>query len=137
MPPFRVGLYIRVIAVVESARLSYHLEQMAGLMAMFSGDDQLQWLAALNAIRYDVVRGNLAVLRGSGGDFTVATDGCIAENLGATALSHTGDNPPSGSGFWYLVRGVATAGNLTYDAPGNSQVGLRDAEIDASPVSCN
>jgi hypothetical protein len=104
---------------------------------LYMSDDQLQWLAALNAIRYDVVRGDLAALRGSGGDFTVATDGCIAENLGATALSHTGDTPPSGSGFWYLVRGVAAAGNLSYDAPGDSQVGLRDAEIDASPVSCN
>ena len=104
---------------------------------LYMSHDRLKWLAALGAVRYDVVRGDLAALRDSGGDFTVATDGCIAENFGGTALSHTDDDPPSGSGFWYLVRGVPALGNLTYDAPGDSQVGLRDAEIDASPVSCN
>ena len=32
---------------------------------------------------------------------------------------------------------IRYAQNLTYDAPGDSQVGSRDAEINASPVSCN
>ncbi len=106
---------------------------------LFMSDDQLLWLAALDAIRYDVVRGDLAALHGSGGDFTVATEDCMVENLGTTVLTHTDSNPPPGSAFWYLVRGVAPMplGNLTYDAPGDSQVGLRDAEINASPDSCN
>jgi hypothetical protein len=87
------------------------------------------------ASTYDLVRGSLGVLRTSGGDFTQATEECLANDLAPTELSY-GIDPPSGQGSWFLVRGVNCAGNGTYDSGTASQVGLRDAEIAASPDAC-
>jgi len=123
--------------VTGAALNGIQVRQVTPEPPLFLSANQLQWLTALDAIRYDVVRGDLATLHGSGGDFSVATEACIAENLGATELDHAGEIPAPGDAFWYLVRGVTTAGALTYNSPGHSQVGLRDAEIDASPFSCN
>ena len=97
----------------------------------------LEWLAALGADRYDVVRGDLATLRVSGGDFTAATEACVGEDLVSLELPFAGSDPDPDQAFWYVVRGANDSENLTYDAPGDTQVGSRDAEIDASPVSCS
>ena len=113
------------------------LRRLTSIPPLYASATEFEWLSALGAVRYDVVRGDLEALLATGGDFTAATDDCAAENSSAAAIDHTADVPLVGSGYWYVVRGVSATGNLTYDEPGTSQVGLRDAEINASPVSCN
>jgi len=95
----------------------------------------LSWTEAIGAYAYDVVKGDLRTLRRNSGDFSVSVDECLEENVEATSTSH-GENPPVGGGFWYLVRGVSAALNLTYDSGGPSQVCPRDDAIDADIDSC-
>lgn len=95
----------------------------------------LTWNEALGAHAYDVVRGDLTALHASDGNFTAAMRRCLGENLppgGPLDL----DDPPSSRGWWYLIRGVSDARNLTYDSGSSQQIGSRDAEIDASPRAC-
>ena len=102
---------------------------------LFVSRPRLSWLAALNAASYDVVRGDLRLLHDSGGNFTLATQQCLANNSASTFLDYSATRAP-GEGDWFLVRGVTPTGNLTYDSPGSSQVGLRDAEIATAAGTC-
>jgi hypothetical protein len=97
--------------------------------------DTLSWTAVQGAVAYDVVRGDLDTLVASGGDYTVATQGCEAADVAATSVT-LGLDPAPGTGQWYLVRGDSTQGPMTYQALYPSQVGLRDEEIQASGVAC-
>lgn len=103
--------------------------QKSGTDALFS------WPAIAGASAYDLARGDLGLLRSSGGDFSVATDSCLASKDSAT-LQTDGDLPATGEGFWYLARGANCSGPGSYDSAGLSQDGSRDAEIDAAPGSC-
>jgi hypothetical protein len=85
---------------------------------------------------YDLVRGNLATLRASGGDFTSATTACLGNNLPATSLPDPSGPPPVGGGFFYVLRPVNCGGPGTYDSGAPSQVGSRDPEINASAGAC-
>jgi hypothetical protein len=96
---------------------------------------ELLWTEEDGAYAYDVVKGDLHVLRDSFGGFSLAVDECLDENISSTSTSHDGD-PPGGEGFWYLVRGVSATGNLTYDSCGPAQAASRDDEIAASSESC-
>jgi hypothetical protein len=112
----------------------------AGLTALDVGkgpadEAQLQWSAVLGAMGSDVVRGELAVLAASDGDFTMAVDTCLADDEPVLALED-GDLAPEGSGFWYLVRGTNCGGAASYDSDGSGQVDGRDDEIDASVLAC-
>jgi hypothetical protein len=84
---------------------------------------------------YDVVRGDLGLLRSTNGNFAVATKMCIADNQDSTILSET-VTPNVGEGVWYLVRIIRPAGNGTYDSCADSQVAFRDPGIAASGVDC-
>jgi hypothetical protein len=95
----------------------------------------LSWTPLAIADAYDVIAGDLATLRASGGDFTAATQICLAENQPGTALPHATD-PGPGAGLWFLVRGAAGAVNLSWDTFTSDQVGSRDAEIAASAMAC-
>jgi hypothetical protein len=96
---------------------------------------ELSWTPLAAAVSYDVVRGDLAALTSSGGDFALATDGCVAQGIANTTVAD-GDDPAPGEGVWLLVRGVSSAGAMTFESLDDSQVGLRDDEISASGVSC-
>ena len=85
---------------------------------------------------FDVVRGDLVGLVGSGGDFAPATETCLANDATAPPVDD-GDVPASGQGFWYLLRSVNCGTNATYDTGEPSQIGLRDAEIGASGSDCD
>jgi hypothetical protein len=102
---------------------------------LFVDRTKLVWLAALDATRYDVVSGDLATLRSTGGDFFAATDACLIDATFALQLSYTGE-PNPGDVQWFLVRGKDTVGDLTWNAPGTAQVGNRDLEINAAVASC-
>jgi hypothetical protein len=100
-----------------------------------AGEAALAWSAVAGATGYDVVRGDLAVLAASNGDFTAAVVACLAEDQPSPALDDT-DAPAEGTGFWYLVRGTNCGGGASYDSGGPGQVGSRDAELDASLAAC-
>ena len=95
----------------------------------------LSWAPIATATSYDVVRGDLGILRTSAQRFTAATQGCLGNDVAATPI--TDSNPlAAGAGRWYLVR--ATAGGVagTYDSDSPRQVASRDAGIAASPNRC-
>ena len=105
-------------------------------MATKNGADlELSWFVVVDADWYEVVRGNLATLRSSGGDYTAAADSCAADNENSTSVLIAGD-PLPGDGFWYLVRATNCRGKGTYDAVGSAQIGARDAEIVAGANDC-
>jgi N-acetylneuraminic acid mutarotase len=95
----------------------------------------LEWEATAMSQSYDVVFGELVTLRSTGGDFALATSGCVTANSGvASAVFEPMPNP--GEGFWLIVRGRNCAGPGTYDSGGPAQVGSRDSGISASPLAC-
>ena len=89
----------------------------------------LAWSAQSGATGYDIVVGDLGLLLGSGGDFSVATTGCLANDHSTTSLAYT-DDPDPGEGVWLLTRAVNCGGNGSYGGP------LRDAGINASALAC-
>jgi hypothetical protein len=95
----------------------------------------LTWTEMADATAYDVVWGNLVVLRGGLGNFTTATTACLANDHPANVVE-VADVPPVGAGSWYLVRSVNCAGVGTYDSGAPSQVAPRDAEIAAASSTC-
>jgi hypothetical protein len=95
----------------------------------------LDWTPIQGAITYDVVRGDLATLLSSGGDYTAATVSCEASGVAGTSAA-LGLDPTPGNGYWFLVRGNSTQGHLSYQALYPSQVDLRDDEIIASGNDC-
>jgi len=98
-------------------------------------DLTLSWSSIAGATAYDVIRGDLGILGSSGGDFAASTQACLADDAGATSLSST-DTPPLNGGSFYLVRAVNCGGHGTYDDGDSSQVGSRDAGVNASPNAC-
>ena len=71
------------------------------------------------------------------GDYATATESCATDNeTGTTVVVSGTPEPPSGDGYWYLVRGVNCKGKGTFNSGGAMQVGLRDAEIAASGNDC-
>jgi gingipain R len=97
--------------------------------------DSLSWTEVEGAVFYDVVRGDLETLSQTAGDFSLATETCVVNDVGGT-LVDLSEIPPAGTGHWYLVRGVSTTGPMTFQALYDSQVGLRDPEIDAAIGTC-
>ena len=100
-----------------------------------AGTAQLEWSAVAAATGYDLVRGSLSLLRSSHGNFTTATTDCLENDLTGTSRDDT-DTPGAGDGFWYLVRAASCGGSATFDSGAPSQVGSRDAEIQAAPSTC-
>lgn len=99
------------------------------------GDAAVSWEPLPEATGYDVVRGELGVLRATQGDFTAATTECLGQHSTASSLAYA-DVPDPGQGFWFAVRGVAETGAGTYDEGSAHQVGWRDAEIAAAAGAC-
>jgi hypothetical protein len=95
----------------------------------------ISWSAAAGATGHDLVKGGLASLRSSGGDFTTSTTACLANDTSTMSASDSA-SPGPGAGFWYLARGVSCGGNGTYDSGAPRQAGSRDAEINASANAC-
>lgn len=103
--------------------------------APVSGTAPLVWSAVSGATGYDLARGSLSALRASQGNFAVSLSDCLETALNANTYADT-DTPSAGNGFWYLVRPVSCGGHGTYDSGAPSQVGSRDAEIQASTAAC-
>ena len=95
----------------------------------------LEWAAEPSATRYDVVKGGLASLRSTGGDFTASLLACL-EDDGTDLGASDPENPVPGSGFYYVVRAQRACRLGTYNTAAPSQAGDRDPEIEAAPPSC-
>lgn len=76
---------------------------------------------------YDVVRGELGLLRDSGGDFGVAGRECLAGATDAAAIDYK-PIPLPGDAFWFLVR--RTDPSCGFGSP------QRDAGIGSAPPGC-
>jgi hypothetical protein len=101
-----------------------------------SGADLLLgWAGPAGATGFDVVRGDLGILRSSGGDYSLATQECVAGRHTTTSLPVSGV-PAAGEGHWFLVRGANCGGSGTYDSGGIGQAGPRDAGILTSGDGC-
>jgi hypothetical protein len=108
----------------------------SGTLTLEVDRDRIAWVpSSSSASAYDLLRGSVTILHTSGGNFSLATEECLANDLADTEFPYDID-PPFGTGSWFLVRGVNCAGNGSYDSGDASQVGLRDAEIAASPNAC-
>jgi len=97
------------------------------------------------ALAFDLVRGDLAVLRSSGGDFQAALDAlpggedaCLANDTGGLSLVDPYGDPAPDTAYFTLLRPVTTVcaavGTLDDGVP--SQAGSRDAEVAGSSRAC-
>jgi hypothetical protein len=94
---------------------------------------RLNWTAPPGATGYDIVLGDLTLLR-AGGDYQLATEQCVRDDHPATVVFEYGPLIP-GEGKWFLVRAVNCGGAASYDVWG-AQVGSRDFGIEGSGHGC-
>ena len=87
------------------------------------------------AAGYDVVEGDLGLLRASSGDFAQATTACLANDVAGTSWSH-GADPGAGEGRWYLWRPVMSSGPGSYDSADAGLAASRDAGVEAAASTC-
>jgi len=101
-----------------------------------SGPDALlSWTSVATASNYDIVGGDLALLQSTSGNFTQAVTVCAGNDLPGPSVSLPG-LPAAGNGQFYLVRPANCGGHGTWDDLDASQVGPRDAEINAAAAAC-
>jgi len=106
----------------------------AVMSVVLPGGGSIEWVPLAAAQSYDVVYGDLQVLRANAGDFSTATQGCLADDTAATSAV-VDTTPGFGQGVWYLVRGNNCGGAGSYDGDAG-QIGSRDAAIAASSQAC-
>jgi len=92
--------------------------------------------SVIDATTHRVVRGDIASLRSSGGDYSSAAVTCAVDYMD-TPLFALFESPSPGEVIWYLVQGISCGGRGTFDSAGGGQIGSRDAGIDASVVGCD
>lgn len=95
----------------------------------------VSWSAVSGAMSCDLVRGDLGTLLASGGDFSAATTACLGSALPGNSVPFT-DTPPAGAGLFLLARARGCGGPGSYDSGSISQVGSRDAGVNASAGAC-
>lgn len=101
-------------------------------MRLHANAADLSWEEESNdSAPWDVVYGDLGVLRSSGGDFAAASMACLARDYWGSALAFDFD-PAPGQGFWFLARRFD--GTFADGAP--EQTGDPDAGIANSSAAC-
>ena len=100
-----------------------------------SDKETLSWNVEAVADRYDVVGGDLSLLRSGAGDFTPVIDLCVEDDSPDTQAADT-TTPGAGDGLFYLVRAEAVCQSGTYDSGHTGQAGNRDDEIEGSSSEC-
>jgi hypothetical protein len=119
---------------VDGAGVAPPGQPVLTLHAAPSGSE-LDWTALPGADRYDVVRGDLAVLLAQAGHFELAGTACLASRTPALSLVD-GIAIGAGGAEWYLVRGVGCGAAGSYDDAAAGQVRGRDPLISAAPGAC-
>jgi len=98
-------------------------------------DGLIAWIPEPVSERYDVVKGDVLVLISSNGDYEASLIECLEHDL-IDPSTFDGEVPPSGSGFYYLVRGERNCRSGSYSTGSTVEVPGRDEEIGASAVGC-
>ena len=98
-------------------------------------DTRLTWCGPAESTGYDVVRGDLGVLRSSLGDFSLATKECLIDNQPVPSLIFSA-TPASANGFWFLERCEGCQGRSTYSSGALSEFEDPDPGIAASGHDC-
>ncbi|MFN7967008.1 MAG: hypothetical protein U0V87_15105, partial [Acidobacteriota bacterium] len=106
-----------------------------GSIGISVGKTVLSWTQIAAAQSHDVLRGDVGLLLSNNGNFTLATQQCLASQTTATTLPFT-SAPPAGSAWWLLVRARNCQFAGTYNEGNNSQAATRDPGIAASPAAC-
>ncbi len=96
--------------------------------------ERIRWNPVPTSSHFDMVRGDLGVLRDGEGDFALATEVCLANDIPMPQVDIV-DQPEVGQVHWYLVLALNSAGNGTYDSLSPSQHAPRDPGIGFSGVS--
>ena len=104
------------------------------IFKMADGSANLNVDRMSDAEGYEVVRGWINDLVSMHGDFTYTTD-CLGSSAPFAPIIDT-EFPGAAYGFWYLACGQTCGARGTYDEVAPSQVGSRDAGIQASGVIC-
>lgn len=101
----------------------------------FDTEVDFQWNAAGGAgSRYDVVRGDVALLRA--GNLAGSQQACVVIDTAATAASDTTPVAP-GDAVYYLVRARNCAGETgTFDSVSAAQVATRDFDLQGAGAVC-
>ncbi len=97
---------------------------------------RLSWTTAVHATVYDIVSGDLSVLRSTAGDFTAATSQCSVNDLAGTTTLVVDVDPAPGGGTYYLARAIGLGCVGTYDDASESQQVGRDEEIRSAGSAC-
>ncbi len=86
----------------------------------------------------DAIRGNLNLLRSSGGNFTGTVAACIANNTNTASITDNTSPGGGGSGLYYLVRSSGQFCNSpgTWSTNHPKEVAGRHSEITADPNTC-
>ncbi len=123
---------------LQTAAVCVHTPEptkVTGLIFNF-WEDRVFWDPGVGVTGYDVIRGDLNMLRSTGGDFGNAQVTCVANDTTATDVTDVLATSP-GDAFFYLVR-TADCSRRTgsFDATGTSQQGTRDLELQATMSAC-
>jgi len=101
-------------------------------MRLHAAPAELSWNEeSTDSAPWDVVYGDLGVLRASGGDFAAASMACLARDYWGSPLSFDAD-PEPGQGFWFLARRF----DGTFADGGPEQPGDPDGGIANSSAAC-
>ena len=109
---------------------------------IFTTKSDIKWDCVGDAgASYDVVKGDLVVLRTGGGDFTPAITECLMSATSDCGSSGSSDfaSPDLGGGFFYVARAASSNGDVfPYDnySWGPAQLCGETPEINASPYAC-
>lgn len=109
-----------------------HARRVRGLAVDRSS---LSWEQAPTVSGHDVVQGSLNALREHGGDFSLAVQACIGQDVSTDGIPF-GPDPPPGEGYWFLLRDVEAGIADSYDSGSASQAASEDASIARSPSAC-
>jgi len=82
----------------------------------------------------EVIRGNLATLRSNGGNFNLAVDSCVADDITSASTSDA-TIPGTLVPFYYLARRSVV--NQTWTSFSLREVAGRDIELDGPPKAAN
>ncbi len=94
-----------------------------------------RWNPVTGAGGYDIVSGDIELLRAGAGDFEHSGVACLGDNVTALEMVDSG-LPAAAGGFYYLARAMGCGSNGTYDSSGSTQQGSRDAGVDAAMATC-
>jgi len=117
-----------------SACLICPIERPMLMLSRSGANTVISWNEVANL--YDVVRGSLDTLRSTSGDYSMAVNGCLAEDRSDPSLSYPDPAAPERAVFFVLRPAGCGRRDGTYNSGDPQQVGSRDAKINSSPAAC-